>query len=365
MSIIIFLIVLGILIFVHELGHFIAAKKTGMRVDEFAVGFRPKIWGKRKGETEYFLGLIPIGGYVKIFGEDQFDDKSEMSEKDKKDLPRAFSNRPLWAQAVVLVAGVTFNILFAWVLLSVNFMIGANVAVSDFPEYEFENRKVLITEVIPGSPAEQAGLKPGDFIERTSAFPDQDATSETVLRGVMESEGSIDLYIEGNDLPVPVEKDYIKGHSEDKQIMGVAIDDVGEIKMLPHTAFWNGLKATYVYTVLTADALFSFFAEAFTFKADMDQVSGPVGIVGLVGDAAEKGISTLLIFTALISINLAIINILPFPALDGGRLLFVITESITKKRIKPSVSRAVNGIGFSLLILLMIVITFNDITRLF
>ena len=152
MSIIIFLIVLGILIFVHELGHFLAAKKTGMRVDEFAVGFKPKVWGKKKGETEYFLGLIPIGGYVKIFGEDQIEDKENISEKDKKDLPRAFSNRPLWAQAIVLVAGVTFNILFAWILISINFMIGTDVLTSDFPNYKFENTKVLVSSVYEGSP---------------------------------------------------------------------------------------------------------------------------------------------------------------------------------------------------------------------
>ncbi len=365
MSVIIFLIVLAILIFVHELGHFLAAKKTGMRVDEFAVGFKPKIWGKKKGETEYFLGLIPIGGYVKIFGEDQIEDMEKISDKDKADLPRAFSNRPLWAQAVVLVAGVTFNIIFAWILLSVNFMIGADVPASDFAKHDFVETKVLITSVVEGSPAEDAGLKSGDFIEKTSLYLDKDATTDIVASSVSGSNQAIDLYIEGKTEPVSVKKDYIKGISEDKEIIGIGMEDVGKVKLLPHEALWYGLKSTYVYTILTAEALFGFFSQAFTLNADMSQVSGPVGIVGHVGDAADRGVSALLLFTALISINLAIINILPFPALDGGRLLFVIIESITRKRIKPNIANLVNAIGFGLLMLLMIVITFNDIIKLF
>ena len=164
---------------------------------------------------------------------------------------------------------------------------------------------------------------------------------------------------------VILEKQEIPKLGIDKEVVGITTAEVGKIQMLPHHALWNGLKATFIYVVLVTEGTLGFFKDAFLAKANIDQVSGPVGMVSLVKDAAEHSFSRLILFTALISISLAVINILPFPALDGGRLLFVIIESIFKRPIPAKVANIINFIGFSFLILLMLVITFNDILKIF
>lgn len=376
MSIIIFIIVLAILILVHELGHFIFAKRTGMLVEEFSVGFPPRILSVKKGETKYSIGLIPLGGYVKIFGEDYDEvNSAEIHQKgegksDREKNNRRFTNRPRWAQALVLVAGVSFNLLLAWFLISIGFMSGMPVSAGQFEGETINNAELVLVDVLADSPAALAGLKAGDTILSLGVgkFESiQDFKNSKIAMDFIASHGGQEievLYKRGLETTLahltPEE-----GIIENKFAIGVSLDVVGTVKFPILRAIWEGLKTTISFTIITAVGLFGFLVSAVTGQADLSQISGPVGIVSLVGDAFQFGFVYLLGFTAIISINLAIINLLPIPALDGGRLLFVLIEAVKGSSIKPKVANALNLIGFAFLILLMLVITASDILKFF
>ena len=376
MSIIIFIIVLAILILVHELGHFIFAKRTGMLVEEFSVGFPPRILSVKKGETKYSIGLIPLGGYVKIFGEDYDEvNSAEIHQKgegksDREKNNRRFTNRPRWAQALVLVAGVSFNLLLAWFLISIGFMSGMPVSAGQFEGEIINNPELVLVDVLADSPAALAGLKAGDTILSLGVgkFESiQDFKNSKIAMDFIASHGGQEievLYKRGLETTLahltPEE-----GIIENKFAIGVSLDVVGTVQFPIPRAIWEGLKTTISFTIITAVGLFGFLVSAVTGQADLSQISGPVGIVSLVGDAFQFGFVYLLGFTAIISINLAIINLLPIPALDGGRLLFVLIEAVKGSSIKPKVANALNLIGFAFLILLMLVITASDILKFF
>lgn len=384
MSIIIFIIVLGVLIFVHELGHFIFAKKTGMLVEEFALGFPPRIFSFRKGETKYSLGLIPIGGFVKILGEEYDDPKLSVpnqSEIDRqvgqegkenqkpKNYERRFTNRPKWAQALVLVAGVSFNLLLAWVLISIGFISGLPVAVDEFETSSISNPQLILLNVLPDSPAGQAGLKVGDKIlslEVNSEVVHGTDGSEVIENFIASHGGQeIDLSYERGAKTISTYVTPQEGVIEGKPAVGVSFGMVGVVKFNFFRAVWEGLKYTLSLTLATAVGLALFLKGLVTGSADLSQVSGPVGIVTMVGDAFSFGFVYLLSFVSFISINLAVINLIPMPALDGGRLLFVLIEKIKGSPIKAKVANLLNLIGFALLILLMVVITFSDVAKFF
>lgn len=362
MSILLFIIILAILILAHEFGHFIVAKRSGIRVDEFGIGFPPKIWGKKIGETEYTLNLFPIGGFVKIFGETP-DDESIKGP----DAKRSFVNKPKYIQAAVLSAGVFFNILLAWFLISAGFMIGLPTSVDEIPEGRaLQNTSVVITDILSGSPAENIGLKVGDKIlslksgENGIVLPSTEAMQEFIA-----SRPGEDIVITIQRGKQPAE-DVIIQPAEgiiERPAIGVAMDEIGILRLPPYLALWEGAKLTASLTKATFFGLAEFFGSLFAGNADLSSVAGPVGIVGIVGDASEFGFIYLLSLTALISINLAIINLIPFPALDGGRLLFLLIETIKRSPIKPKVANTANMIGFVLLLLLMVIITYNDIVK--
>jgi regulator of sigma E protease len=367
MSIIIFLIILAVLVLVHEFGHFIVAKKSGIRVDEFGLGFPPTLWSIKKGETKYSLNLIPFGGFVKIHGENP--DEDSISGPDSG---RSFVNKNRAIQAFVLAAGILFNIIFAWLLISISFMSGVTASSADYSKYDgrMNGSQVVITSVSENSPAFEAGLKPGELIVKVEgAGKILEAESLTIsnIQSVINVSTS-----------TPIVLTYKKGDSiasstltpkagiiEGRQAIGIGMDNVATLRLPPHLALYEGAKFTTRATGAVASGLYGFITDAFRGDADFSSVSGPVGIVGLVGDATKLGVTYVLMFTALISINLAIINLVPFPALDGGRILFVLIESITRKKIKPQVANTLNAIGFSLLILLMLFVTYKDIMKLF
>lgn len=254
MEILIFVAVIVVLIVAHEFGHFIAAKWSGMRVDEFGIGYPPRALTLGKvGETEITLNWLPFGGFVRIFGENGGDGD-----------PRAFSAKPRVLQAIVLVAGITMNMLVAWLILSMLYVVGA-FGVTHIPLF---------------------------------------------------------------------------------------------------SALARGAVLTYQLTVSTAVALVHFFSSIFTFSVDLSQVAGPLGIAGALGTASSVGASSVFFLVALISINLALVNLIPVPALDGGRLLFVIIEGIFRRPLPARFAGAVNGVGFAFLVLLMVVVTVHDIFKL-
>jgi regulator of sigma E protease len=365
MSIIIFLIILGLLIFVHELGHFLVAKWSKIRVDEFAIGFPPKIFSFTKGETRYALNLIPFGGYVKIFGENPDEDSLNPNAKN------SFINKSRWIQAAVLVAGVSFNFIFAWMLISASYMLNTEVAVNQDNISNIQSIETMIVSVSPDSPAAQAGVEVGDKIISLRSGEDIILTANELnvenLQNFISnnSDSEIEFTVERFEEVKKFNITPVEGITPDKKAVGIMMSDIGEIRIGFFKSIWEGLNTTILITQKVAVGLYEFLTAAVIGKADFNQVSGPVGLVGHVGEAAKFGIVNLLTFTALISLNLAVINLIPFPALDGGRLLFVAIEGITRKNINVKFVNTLNLIGFALLMLLMISVTVSDIVKLF
>ena len=367
MSVIIFFIILLVLVLVHEFGHFFTAKKFGIRVDEFGFGFPPKLFGKKYGETEYSLNLLPLGGFVKIFGENPDDENTN-----GPDSSRSFVNKPRWQQAIVLFAGVFANFILAWFLFSFGFMSGLPTSVgSETKGYELQNVYTVIVSVAPDSPAFLAGLKSGDKI--ISIKNDQSSTTfisaETVKSFIVSSpEKEIEIgYIRGkndNNINLIKVKPTYKEAGKDP-IIGINMDQIGTAKLPVLLAFKEGMKLTLYVTKGTAMGLFGLIYDGIRGQGSLASVTGPVGLVGIVGEAYDFGFSYLMSFTALISVNLAIINLFPFPALDGGRLFFLLIEKIKGSRINPKVFNIANMIGFGILILLMVFVTYHDIVKLF
>lgn len=379
MSIIIFIIILLVLVLVHEFGHFFTAKRFGIRVDEFGFGFPPKLFSFKKGETEYSFNLLPLGGFVKIFGEEV--DEANMLEVgflDKERTPeeielakRSFVNKPKWKQAIVLFAGIFANFLLAWLLFSIGFMSGLPTSVgSEVAGYKLQDVNLVVVSVLTKSPAENAGLKIGDKIinMRSGDNFTTYVSPETVKSFVVGSGGKeIDIgYLRGKNPEINLAKVIPAASAVDgKPAIGISMDEIGTAKLPFFTALWQGLRLDWFMTKSTAVGLYTLISEAIRGKGSFASVTGPVGMVGIVGDAYQFGFIYLLSFAALISINLAIINLLPFPALDGGRLFFLLIEKIKGSRINPKVANAMNMIGFYLLIFLMLVITYHDVIKLF
>jgi regulator of sigma E protease len=386
---IIFLLVLAVLIFVHELGHFLFARWNKIRVDEFKIGFGPRILSWGKGETKYGLNLIPFGGYVKIHGENP-DDES-ISGEDKN---RSFVNKKAWQQVVVLGAGVLFNFIFAWFIYVVVFIAGVTATPEGFEKYSanFENERVMITMVSPGSPADKAGLKVGDVItfidsekivsepsnfnladsvsDLSDVNPPASKSIEVIQNKISGSKGEpVSLTInrggKGIESLDKIEVTPIEGIVKDKYAIGIAMSEAVDIRLPFFSAIFEGARYTLIMIRETAIGLYDFFGNIFKGEANFSDVSGPVGIAGIVGGAAELGFTYLLMITALISINLGVINLIPFPALDGGRVLFVLIESVIRRKIKPIYANVVNTVGFVLLMLLMVVVTYKDIAKMF
>ena len=371
MSVIIFIIILSVLVVVHELGHFLVAKKFGIRVDEFGLGFPPKAkelftW---KG-TPFTLNWLPFGGFVKIFGEnpEQLERPTHGQETYSRPAPIApqdsfqYKNRGI--QASVLVAGVVGNFLFAWLLISLGFITGLPAS-ADF-SLQTENTHTIITAVLPSSPAAVAGLKSGDtVISLSRGGISSELTPEALSLFIARSLEPVTFVVERGGQVSTKTVQPEEGIVVDRPAVGISMDVIGIVKLPPHKALWHGLKTTSLLTKLTGQSIGIFIFQALGGRADLSLITGPIGIVGMVGDARELGFTYLLTFTALISINLAVINLLPFPALDGGRLLFVGIEAVTRRSIPPQIFNIINTAGFALLILLMLLITVQDIRNIF
>ncbi len=352
-----------VLVVSHEFGHFIIAKRSGIRVDEFSFGFPPKLFGKKIGETTYNFNLLPLGGYVKIYGENP--DEENTNGKDSK---RSFVNKPKYIQALVLLGGIIMNFLVAWLLLSIGYMSGLPSSVGAEPAGSKVNNQVLtITSILKDSPAESAGLKIGDKIislktnNDTLENPGTESLSDFVKNHNNEA---IDFSFVRGKVKEDVAITPITNIKSGNPQIGISMDMIGTLKLPIYKAVWEGLKLTGNLTIATFVGFYHLIANALTGHGDMAALTGPIGIVGIVGDAAKFGFIYLLSFTALISINLAVINLIPFPALDGGRLLFLLIEKIKGSRIKLEIANTANMIGFGLLMVLMVFITYHDIVKL-
>lgn len=357
-----FFLILVVLILVHEFGHFAAAKLFGIRVEEFAIGFPPRIARVRKGETEYTFNLLLVGGFVRIFGEKAGEGKGD---------PRSFSDRSRWIQAAIVVAGIVMNLVFAWAALSAGYMIGLRTEVDAQNRPHVQDIRLAVEDVLPNSPAQKAGVMPGDLI--ASVKTDGGELSATATPE--EAQNFVGAH-QNQPLVIAVDRagkkfTYFATPSAgvitdepDRKALGIAFVDIGIERLNPIQALWQGGALTWQETHDTAVALWGFAGSILHGSANLGEVTGPVGIAKTGAGAVAQGWNTAIFFMALISINLALINIIPIPGLDGGRLLFIAIEGITRRPLNDRIANAITAVGFSLLILLMIVVTWHDIAAL-
>lgn len=330
MTIIYAILIFCMLIFVHEFGHFIVAKACGVKVNEFAIGMGPAIFKKQKGETLYAIRILPIGGFCAMEGEDEDSDDD-----------RAFNNHPAWQKALVLAAGPFMNLLTAVVIaVIICCCIGQPTTTID--------------EVMNDSPAYKAGIMPGDKIVEVDGTAVKEWNDATSIIGE-NSRGTAEITIErdGNlkEITVPVEYSSDSGR---KQIGIVAKADHN-----PIAAVGNGIEYTWNMTA----SIFIALKQLICGEVSVKDMSGPVGIVYAVNVVAKQGFINVMSIASFLSINLAIMNLLPLPALDGGRLLFLLIRKIAGSRITDVLEGKVHFIGIILLMMLMVLVTWNDIVR--
>ncbi|MCD6149243.1 RIP metalloprotease RseP [bacterium] len=373
-TIIIFILILGVLIFVHEAGHFLAAVRNGIKADEFGFGFPPRICGLFKDEksgkyrfvlgnreiksknTVYSLNWIPLGGFVKIKGENG----EGASESD------SFSAQPAWTRIKVLAAGVAMNFFLAWILLSIVLMIGAPQAIDD--NADAPNAKVQISQIVPGAPAEKMGLKIGDEI-CAAGVAGQEVWSEiktTKEIQILASENKgreIILKIRRGQETLELRGTPRIEYPEGQGPLGISLARTAIVNYPWYESIWRGLLAVFDLTLAIFIALGGIIKNLFLGEGMAMDIAGPVGIAVMTKQAAALGLVYVLQFAAILSVNLGIINGLPFPALDGGRILFILIEKIKGSRVSQKVEQALHTAGFFLLIALMVVVTFRDFIR--
>ncbi|MDB5225349.1 MAG: hypothetical protein JWL87_301 [Candidatus Adlerbacteria bacterium] len=367
MALFIFIVILVALIWVHELGHFSVAKLFKIRVDEFAIGFPPKLLRVRWGETDYTFNLLLLGGFVRIHGENPND--LAPGEQD----PRALTSKNRGIQAAVMLAGIAFNLIFAWLALSASFMAGVPAAAGEEALGPVTAPQVLISAVRPDSPADRAGIKAGDIIERVETG---DALLDTNTLSTNKQADAVQAFIadhQDESLVITVtrkdaEQTFLAkpeaGIADGRKVIGVEFGDVGILKLPVHLALVQGAIEFKEMVVLTAQGLGTFFGQLFMGRADFAQVSGPIGIAGVGSSAVEKGFAVAARVAALISINLALINLLPVPGLDGGRLVIIAVEAVIRRPVSPKIVNALMLAGLVLIIILMVVVSVHDVVRL-
>jgi regulator of sigma E protease len=352
-TIIVFLLVLSIIVFVHEIGHFYTAIKLGIGVEEFGFGFPPKMFGiKRKGIL-YSINWIPLGGFVKIKGEDG----SNIDED-------SFAKQAIWKRAIVLFAGVFMNWVLALVLFTVGYFVGLPAVLDGdiSAAATVSQEKIQIMEVYPESPADIVGLKIADIVLSVdnNTF-DNDLALQKYLQDNREEEISFKVQRGQEEHEFLVQAEEIE-ELEAEKILGIGLVKSGIVTYPWYQAPIEGFKTTVAITYLILVAFFNLIVNLVKGVGSAN-VSGPIGVAVFAGRAFDMGWIYLLQFMALISINLAVINILPFPALDGGRILFLIIEKIRRKPNNQKIEAIVHNIGFSLLMLLIVLITYKDIVK--
>lgn len=364
-TILIFVIVLGLLVFVHEAGHFIAAKRSGMQVHEFGFGFPPRLIGLQKvdgrwrviwrktpeesANTIYSINWIPLGGFVKILGENN----------DSAEDPKSFVNRPFWPRLLTLAAGVLMNVVLAWVLLSAGFMIGMPVASEGdgLPNGAvLSDQKVAVLDIVPDSPAAKAGLQSGDTILKLDG--NEVSNIESVRSYIYDHKGQkIVFEVQRLNQVISAEVQSDANPPANSGPTGVGLATVGELTLPWYQALWQGAITTFNQLKAIVVGLIGLFSTG----DGLQNIGGPVKIAQLTGQVARVGFIPLLQFVAFLSLNLALLNSLPIPALDGGRMLFLVIEKIRGKRNNPQWEQSANAIGFILLLLLMVVVTARDV----
>lgn len=380
-TVIVFIIILGLLIFVHELGHFLVARRNGIRAEEFGFGFPPRavglvknkkngkykfVWGNKQIKSEdtvYSLNWVPLGGFVKIKGE------NGEGEND----PDSFASRSAWTRIKVLAAGVTMNFILAWILISFALSIGAPQAIED-SEKDAKNVKIQIAQVVAGSPADIMGLKIGD--ELVKCVPNGNdandnsgqkkcgtifSTKEDVQNAINDFKNKeVVLEVKRGDTVLNLKGTPRAEYPEGQGPLGISLARTAIVSYPVHQAIIKGLQSTYDIALLITLTLSDIIRDLLSGRDVAVDVSGPVGIAILTKQVTTMGFVYILQFAALLSINLGLINAFPFPALDGGRILFILIEKIKGSPVNQKIENIAHTVGFTLLIALMIFITARD-----
>ena len=345
MDLIIFIVALSILVLVHEWGHFMAARKTGVKVEEFGLGLPPKIIGKKIKGTIYSLNWLPIGGFCKLYGEDP----TNPGEKDKKE---SFFYKKPWQKLIIVLGGVFMNLVLAIAIFSLVY------SILGVPK---ETDKVKVLEVVKNSPADISGIKENDWVVAVNGV--EVKTPNQLTDEIAKYKGKkVKLTINDKEVLVEVRENPPVGEGS----MGVAISNTEMVK-LPWYQFYEGIKAgfeeAYYWGEIIFGGVIKMIGGLFSGNVPKD-VSGPIGMYQATSSINKnQGLLAVIHFFGIISVNLAIVNILPFPALDGGRIIFVIYEMITKKRANQKVESVVNNIGMLILLSLILLVTIGDVTR--
>lgn len=342
------IVVLGILIFVHELGHFLLAKKLGVGVLTFSLGFGPKIFGRKIGETQYQIAMVPLGGFVKLIGENPEEKVKE------EDLARSFSNQPLWKRGLIIAAGPFFNFFLAIVLFSTINLFGIPYS------------PPKVGEVNPGLPAEAAGLKKGDLI---LSIDGQKVKKWEDLSRMIRGSGGKELKLqvkrdqETFEIRVTPKPSSVKNlFGEEVSTFVIGITHSGEVlieKVNPLVALGNGFLQTYQGIKLTVVGIIKLIQRVIPAKT----IGGPILIAQMAGEQAKRGLISLVLFMAILSINLGVINLFPIPILDGGHFIFLALEAILRKPISIRKMEIAQQVGLILIILLMLFAFYNDLIR--
>lgn len=371
LTILIFIIILGLLVFVHEFGHFIVARRNGIKADEFGFGFPPRfvgvvkndttgkydiIWGNRdiaSPHTIYSFNWIPLGGFVKIKGEEG----GQTTDTD------SFANKPAWTRIKVLGAGVAMNFLLAWVLISLVYILGLPQPISPDQRGKYPDQKVQILEVKPGTPAADMHLRPLDEI--ISIDGKTVVTTEEVTSAIAAKKGQeFSLVIKRGESVMTLQGVPRTEYPKNEGALGISLSETALMRYPWYEAIIEGGKTT----VKVTETIFVYLGKMLASlvggaeKVALD-VTGPVGIVYLTKQMTEMGFSYLLWFAALLSINLGIFNILPIPALDGGRIFFILIEKIKGKPVSHFIENRIHQVGFMLLLFLMLLVTIRDFSQ--
>ncbi len=343
------IIILGLLIFVHEWGHFLMARLCRVTVKTFSLGFGPKLIGEKWGETEYVLSAFPLGGYVKLLGESP---QEFVAEQEKH---RAFYFQPLWKRALIVVGGPLFNILFAMVVFIFIFLLAGKPVM--LPK---------IGDIQPNSPAAAAGLKKGDMV---IAINNRPVKSWNELAEMIKRQGinSLVLTVKRGEKTLKItvtpkieKMKTLLGEEVQRPVIGIIA--AGEIKierLNPLSACLEGIKQTWMTTKMTVITLKNLILG----KLSLRMLAGPIGIVQLTTQEAKAGLAVLFSFAALLSINLGIINLFPLPVLDGGHLVLFAVEAIRRRPLSMKTIEITQKMGIAILVFLMLIVMYNDILR--
>lgn len=345
-NLILFILILGVIVFIHELGHFTWAKIAGVYVYEFAIGMGPKIFGKKIGDTEYTLRLIPIGGFCSMAGEDLQADDDEDVPKEKR-----LQSKTRLQRFLIMFFGPGNNFILSFVLLFFIALIWGGTTMNP-----------VVTSVMDNYPAQEVGLESGDKIISINGHKVKTSDDVTLYLAIADTKKSNDITVikeDGSEATYQVKPKKVKEDGEERYYFGISMQQEKTHGII------NSIKYSFDKFGSLMKQMFLTIKYLVTGDISLNQLSGPVGIYSVVGEQSKAGLASILFLIAYLSLNVGFLNLLPLPAFDGGHILFILLEMIRRKPLNPNVENMIHSIGLGLLMLLMLVVTVNDIIKLF